>query len=182
MKEEIKNIKVIFIPGNGGDGNTFYGWFPYIKKELEKLKIEVISQTFPDGNFARAKHWLPFIKELGADENTILIGHSSGAIAAMKFAEDNKIFGSVLVSAYYTDLGLESERVSNYFHKLFDWQKIKNNQKFIIQFNSTNDHLIPISEARFVHGKLDTDYHELAEGHFQQTNFHQLITAIKKYL
>lgn len=176
-----KNIKVIFVPGNGGDGNTSYGWFPYVKNELEKQGIQVVSPVFPDGRLARAEYWLPFIESLRTDENTILIGHSSGAIAAMKYAEGHKILGSVLVSTYYTDLGLESERLSNYFNKPFDWQKIKENQKFIIQFNSTNDHFIPIEEAHFVHDKLGTDYYELTEGHFQQTNFSQLIQVLKKY-
>jgi hypothetical protein len=30
----MKKIKVIFLPGNGGDGNTSYGWFPFVKEEL----------------------------------------------------------------------------------------------------------------------------------------------------
>jgi uncharacterized protein len=177
-----KNIKTIFIPGNGGDGNTSYSWFPYVKGELERLKIQVISPIFPDGILARAEYWLPFIESLNADENTILIGHSSGSIAAMKYAENHEILGSILVSAYYTDLGLESERVSNYFNETFNWEKIRNNQKFIIQFNSTNDQFIPIAEARFVHKKLGTNYYELSEGHFQQPVFSKLIEAIKKYL
>ena len=41
---------------------------------------------------ARAKYWLPFLKKLGEDEETILIGHSSGAVSAMSYAENNKIY------------------------------------------------------------------------------------------
>jgi len=37
-------------------------------------------------------YWLPFLKdELKADEYSILIGHSSGSIAALRFAEENNI-------------------------------------------------------------------------------------------
>lgn len=181
-KEAKQKIKVIFIPGNGGDGSTSYGWFPYIKDELEKFGFEVISPVFPDGVLARARFWLPFIGSLGADENAILIGHSSGAIATMKYVEDHKIFGSVLVSVYHTDLNLESERLSNYFDLPFDWQKIRDNQKFIIQFNSANDPYISVDEARFVHDKLRTDYYELSEGHFQQEKFPELIEVLKKFI
>ena len=36
--------------------------------------------------------WLPFMKdELGVDESTIVIGHSSGACAAVRFAETHKV-------------------------------------------------------------------------------------------
>lgn len=175
--------KIIFIPGNGGTGNTDYGWFPYVKKELEDLGCEVLSPNFPDGILARSKYWLPFIESLGTNENTILIGHSSGAIAAMRYAEDHKILGSVLVAGYHTTLGIPQEKLSGYFNKAWDWDSIKSNQKFIIQFNSTNDPHIPIEEAQYVHVKLKSDYHELSQGHFYpQETFPELVEAIKKHI
>ncbi len=162
----MKQIKAIFIHGNGG-GTAKDNWFPYVKERLEKLGVQVIARAFPDPVLARAKYWLPFIKKLGADENTIIIGHSSGAIAALRFAENNMILGSVLVGGYYTDLGLDDEKQSGYFDAPWDWEKIKNNQKWIIQFNSKDDPWIPIEEARFIHQKLDTEYYEYEhEGHF----------------
>ena len=126
---------------------------------------------------------MPFIKELGADENTILVGHSSGAVAAMRYAEKNKILGSILVGVCYTDLGEESERVSGYFDHPWDWGSIKNNQKWIVQFASTDDPYIPIEEARYVHEHLQTDYREHTDrGHFMDLEFPELITAIKEKL
>ena len=45
--------------------------------------------------------WLPFMKEnLLVDEETIIIGHSSGACAAVRYAEVNKVAGIILVGAY----------------------------------------------------------------------------------
>ena len=39
----------------------------------------------PDPNVARESIWLPFIRDvLKADERTIVVGHSSGAEAAMR--------------------------------------------------------------------------------------------------
>lgn len=182
----MKNAKVILIHGNGG-GTGEDNWFPYVKKELEKAGIEVLNPTFPDNKLARAEYWLPFIKELGADENTILIGHSSGAIAAMRFAEKNQILGSVLVGGYYTNLGDEGEEQSGYFDSEWNWKKIKNNQKFIIQFNSKDDPWIPISEARCIHEKLNTEYYETeTDGHFggdkEYLEFPKLIEVLKTKL
>lgn len=42
--------KVIFIPGNGG-GTPKDNWFPYLKKELSKLEVEIIDQDFPVCSF-----------------------------------------------------------------------------------------------------------------------------------
>lgn len=74
------NKKVIFIPGNGG-GSPNDNWFPSVKGELEAAGLTVIAEEFPDNDLARASFWIPFlINELNADENTILIGHSTGAM------------------------------------------------------------------------------------------------------
>lgn len=178
--------KAIFLPGNDG-GSPKDGWFPYLKTALNKLGVEVIDKEFPDNDIARSKYWLPFIKELGADENTILIGHSTGAIASMRYAEENKILGSALVAGYHTDLDDEREKESGYFDKPWNWEAIKNNQKWILQFNSTDDPWIPINEAHFVHNKLNTDYHEFTDqGHFggdrEKDTFPELLEALKKKL
>lgn len=182
----MNSIKVIFIHGNGGS-TTDDNWFPSVRKELEALGLEVIAQNFPDPIEAKSSVWLPYISSLGADESTILIGHSSGAVAAMRFAEKNKILGSILVSASCTDLGEENEKMSGYFNDPWDWGKIKNHQKWIIQFASTDDPYIPIAEARYIHEKLQTDYHEYNnQGHFGwdkgKKEFPELVKAIKDHL
>lgn len=184
--EEKKQIKAIFIHGNGGS-SAMGNWFPYVKTELEKLGVQVIARDFPDAELARIEYWLPFIEELGADENTILIGHSSGAEAAMRFAETNPLLGSVLVSACHTDLGIDTEKQSGYYDHPWDWEAIKNHQKWIIQFASSDDPFIPISEAQFVRDQLKTDYHEFKDKqHFGYPNempeFPELVAAIKKHI
>ena len=55
----------------------------------------------PDPITARRSIWLPFMKEeLAVDHQTIIIGHSSGACAAVRFAELHKVAGIILVGAY----------------------------------------------------------------------------------
>ncbi len=175
--------KVIFVPGNGG-GRTDDNFFPYLKKGLEQLGCQVVVSEFPDPKLARRSYWISFLKSLGANENTILIGHSSGALAAMRYAEDHQILGSVLVGPCMTDLGVESEKVSGYYDDPWQWEKIKKNQKFIIQFSSPSDPYIPIAESREVAKNLAADYHELPDrGHFYPTEeFPEVIEALKKYL
>lgn len=112
--------RVVLIHGNGGGKGTD-NWLPYVKSELEKLGISCEAPDMPDPELARAEYWLPFLQNtLKVDESTILVGHSSGAVAALRYAEENQICGSVLVGAYYTDLGCESEKQSDY---LFDNQR-----------------------------------------------------------
>lgn len=159
--------RVILLHGNGG-GTGNDNWFPYIKRELKKLGVVCEAPDLPDSVAAHANIWLPYIKNvLKADENTILVGHSSGAIAAMKYAEDNKLAGSVLVGTYYTDLGYEDEKESGYFDTPWQWENIKQNQDWVAIFASEDDPYIDIVEPEFIRDKLGAEYFELEnEGHF----------------
>lgn len=179
------DIKIIFIHGNGGATASDH-WFPWLKTQLLKFGVKVLAKTFPDNQLARQKIWLPFIEKLGTDENTILIGHSSGGVAAMRYEQSHKIMGSALVSVNYTDLGDEGERASGYYNKPWLWDKIRKNQKWIIQFASKDDPYIPISQARHIHKKLKTEYYEFEDrGHFgdpshETLEFKELLKAIKR--
>ena len=146
----------------------------------------MIAETFPDSILAREKYWIPFLKEkLKTDENTILIGHSSGAVCAMRFAENNKLLGSILVSPSYTDLGVEIEKQSGYYDRPWLWSKIKENQKWLVQFGSKNDPFIPLEEFRHIHKMLSTEYYEFEDkGHFfeKQETFPEVVKVIKEKL
>ncbi len=180
------NLKVILIHGNGG-GSSKSHWFPYMENELKKLGLIVVVRDFPDPIFAREKYWIPFLEKLKTNENSILIGHSSGAVAAMRFAETHTILGSILVGACYTDLNDEEERKSGYYNRPWKWQNIKKNQEWIVQFASSDDPYIPIQEARYIHEKLNTEYYEYNnQGHFTtdsgRDKFPEIIKVIKAKL
>jgi len=151
---------------------------------LKKFGINVVAKNFPDPILTREKYWLSFIKELGANKNTMLIGHPSETVVAMCYAENNKILGSVLIGVCHIDLGIKDEKTSKYYNRPWNFTAIKNNQKFIVQFASTDDPFIPIEEARYVNKNLQTEYYEYTnEGHFgadkAKRTFPKLIEIIK---
>lgn len=162
-------MKAILIHGNGGCTAADI-WLPWLERELIALGIDVINHTFPDNVKARASVWLPYLESLDADENTILVGHSSGAVAAMRYAETHKLLGSVLVSVCHTDLGDAFEAASGYYRDPWQWQRIRDNQQWVAIYHSTDDPLIPVSEARFVAKQLKCSYFEFADrGHFNNS-------------
>ena len=159
--------KVILIPGNGG-GKADDNWFPDVKEQMESIGMTVIARDFPDSFLARSSYWIPFLRdELKADAQTVIVGHSSGAVCAMRYAEKYPLLGSVLVGACYTDLGIETERLSGYYDTPWDWNSIRKNQQWIVEFASEDDPWIPIEEARHIHEMLKTEYYEYRDrGHF----------------
>lgn len=175
----------MIIPGNQ-NASLSQEWYPWVKTELEKLGIKTIAKNMPNADLARRQFWIPFIEQqLEGNEKSIVIGHSSGAVAALRYLEDHKLEGVVLIGACYTDLGDEHEKKSGYYDDEWQWDKIKQNAKWIVQFASQDDPYIPISEARFVHEKTDAEYHEYNDrGHFWGgvREFPEIIEAIKRKL
>ena len=70
---------------------------------------------------AREKIWVPYLQgQCACDADTIVIGHSSGAVACMRLLESTQLRGAVLVSACHTDLGDAGERAAGYYSR--PWQ------------------------------------------------------------
>lgn len=139
-------------------------------------------ENFPDPYEAKEVVWIPFVREELAkeSENVILIGHSSGAEAAMRYLEKYKAVGVILVSACWTDLGEPSETISGYYSRPWLWEDIRSNAQWIMQFGSTDDPFIPIEEARIVAKELQTQYLEFTQhGHFMTSAFPELIKEFK---
>jgi len=147
-------------------------------------EIKVILENMPDPFVARKNIWLDHMKNgFECDESTLIVGHSSGAEAAMRYAELNKVFGIVLVSACHTDLGDSNEKKSGYYEDPWDWEAIRKNTRCIIQFGSSDDPFIPIDEMRFVSENLGSDYMEYEDkGHFQKGTFKELKEKLYKVL
>jgi len=53
-----------------------------------------------------------------------------------RLLETKKVKGAVLVSACHTDLGIKNERKSGYYKDPWQWEDIKRNADWIVQFGS----------------------------------------------
>src|SRR5688500_9380638 len=147
--------RFIYIHGNDTTHWSF-SWASWLKAELEKLGFETFFETMPDSIIARAEYWLPFLKDhIKAGENDVLVGWSSGAVAAMRYAEKNKIKGSILVSPSYTDLGDDLEKQSGYFDKPWNWSGIRSNQEHIALIYGDDDPYIPQIEFEHIGKQID---------------------------
>lgn len=181
-EQEIMKLRIIFIHGNQCTHWSF-AWAPWLKRELEKKGLETFFETFPDSIIARADYWLPFLKEhVKAAENDVIVGWSSGAVAALRYVEENKVRGSVLVAPSYTDLGDELEKQSGYFSKPWNWESIKINQKNIALVHSDNDPLISQDQFAFITDKLKPDIIKISGAkHFiEQDTFPEILEYLLK--
>jgi len=175
--------KAILIHGNGGSTAGDH-WLPWLERELSALGLDVINRTFPDNVKARARFWLPFLDELGADENTVLVGHSSGGVAALRYAETHRLLGSILVGVCHTDLGDADEAASGYYDEPWRWDLIRAHQQWIAIYHSTDDPHIPAAEPRHIAAQLRCSYFEFEDrGHFVDSReFPEALAFLKRKL
>ncbi|TFJ82092.1 hypothetical protein NSK_006757 [Nannochloropsis salina CCMP1776] len=178
--------RLVIVPGNGGGEVTRANWYGWAQRALADLPgIEKVQlENMPDPYTARESVWLPFMKDrLKCDASTVVIGHSSGAEAVMRFAESHRVAGLVLVSACVTDLGDANERASGYYNRPWRWTEIKANAGFVLQFGSADDPFIPWEEQQAVHeGVGSTLFAYESEGHFMTPTFPRLREALRAQL
>ena len=103
--------KKIFIV-HGWSGYPEEGWFPWLKKELERKKFKVEVPLMPDTDKPEIKSWISHLtKVLGnLNENTYLVGHSIGCQAILRYLEtlENKIKINLVLVAPWMHLDEET--------------------------------------------------------------------------
>jgi pimeloyl-ACP methyl ester carboxylesterase len=195
---------VIICPGNGCNNIRQSNWYGQLYDQLTQRDIPCVCDNFPDPLRARRDRWIPFIRSLAekqqpqqlqstpasrGDEhdnsNIILVGHSSGSQAALRYAELYKVRACILVSATYSDLGDATERASGYYPQPtsssssggeesnpYQFDVMKANCPIWHQFHSDDDPFIPLREAERIRNGLgisskDSTYHMLpGRSHF----------------
>lgn len=164
-----RKMKVILIPGMGCTPIAKSNWYSWFTEQVNKREnLTCTLDKFPDPYKCRESIWMPHVRDKlmqGEEpENTIIVGHSSGAACAMRLLESmdaaKPLAGCILVAAAYTDLGDEDERLSGYFNRPWDFHRMANGaSRKIVLFHGTDDHLIPVKEARYIAEKLSFAKH-----------------------
>jgi predicted alpha/beta hydrolase family esterase len=124
---------------HGTGGNPGVYWIPWLKAELEKQGYKVTVPALPDPDNPDIKVHLPFVlNNVHFDEDTVLIGHSSGAPLILSVLEniEPKIKKAILVAGFYKPL--PSGR-NNELQDSYDWGRIKTHAESFTFINSDND-------------------------------------------
>jgi leucyl-tRNA synthetase/predicted alpha/beta hydrolase family esterase len=193
------NLLVVHGTWGSGEGN----WFPWLKQILKNDFIDVLNPTLPDAKVPVYEERMEFLeKEYGdkLNQNSIIVGHSSGTITAIHLAEKYKIKKLILVSPmFYVDEDYKkklsegfnketAEALSCLINREVDWDRVlKNVDDFKIIFGE-NDPYIPVSEFRkyaedkFGMGNVITikGYGHFSEATNDPKSFNELIPIIKK--
>lgn len=153
---------------HGWDGHPKEGWFPWLKKELEKKGFAVSVPQMPDAGSPRISNWVPKVKEIVGtpDKDTYLVGHSMGCQTIARYLESlpesKKIGGAVFVAGFFkrlTNIGAdpeEQEIVKHWLQTPLNLEKVKDRVNKSIAIFSNDDPFVPLDNQNDFRDKLGT--------------------------
>ena len=164
--------RVIII--HGFQSEPMHGFRPWLKKELEARGFEVSIPAMPHPNEPRVEEWVAAIgREVGQGGDCVLLGHSLGCIAIIRYLEraDVNVKGVVLVAGFVGSLGGEFSILDEFFRAPIDEKRVKKACKKFIAIFSDNDPYVPLEQARLIEKKLGAKTVVLhARGHFSSSD------------
>lgn len=180
--------RVYIVHGWGADSNS--DWIPWLKKELQNTSFEVLAPDMPDSENPKIKSWVKKLQDVlsNIDENDILIGHSIGCQAIMRFLEQagKKVSTIIFISPWLTLQNLEDEEwpIANPWIEMpINFEKVKNSGAKIIAIFSDNDPVVPVENEKMFKDNLNAQtrvYHN--KGHFNADGGITEIPEILEYI
>lgn len=155
---------------HGTDGCSEDNWFQWLEAELKKKDFKVWVPDLPRADEPNIPRYNEFIfKSWEFDQDSILIGHSSGAVAILgllqELPENIVVEKAILVAGFKDDL--DYPPVKEMFKYQFNWDKIKKNAKKFILIHSDNDPYISLEHGEFLREKLGGELVIMKDqGHF----------------
>lgn len=164
---------------HGWEGHPEEGWFPWLKKELEKKGFSVDVPAMPTPNFPRIETWVPYLAKVvgNPDEEMWLIGHSVGCQTILRYLEsiNTKVGGVVLVGCWlrlsyppnYEVTEKDREIDLPWQETPLDFSKIRKNANKFVGIFSDNDSWVPLKNADVLKERLGAEIIiEHNKGHF----------------
>ena len=157
---------------HGSFSSPFSNWIPWLRKELEKEKLEVYTPDFPTGvGFQNYNNWSKLLKvyvEAGIiNENTVIYAHSIAPIFICKFLVENqiKVKRLVFVCGFNNYLGIDKDydsvNESMYFDNLEDVKKYCDE---IICYYSDNDPYVKYDVEKEFADAISTEQYCIPNG------------------
>ncbi len=161
--------KAIILHGTLGSPNG--NWFTWLKSDLEAKGLTVWLPQLPNAEQPSLREWADFVYEncpFSIDEETLIIGHSSGGILALILAQETDVaIGAVVAVSVFYDNSLNWEPNNRLFDVSFDWQRICDRTHKLLFVHSDDDPYVPLEQAKYIAEQCDSEIIVIPQqGHF----------------
>lgn len=157
---------------HGTDASPEANWFRWVQEFMQKRGYGVWLPQLPNSATPNVDTYNSFLfhePSFKFGEDTVLIGHSSGAVEILSILQnlpENVVVGDVyLVSAFKDNLNWDA--LDGLFIEPYDFDFIKTKARNVTLIHSDTDPYVPSEHAHFLAEKLDARLLMVAgQGHF----------------
>lgn len=174
----------------GKDKTPKDAWYPWFGKEVGKKGLKFVAPELPNIHDPILNEWLNELEKTNPDENTILIGHSRGGVAIMRWLEqlheDRKIKKVILIAANNPGISEKNQNKNTHgFYELGDYnfKKIKSHCDNFVVFHSKEDQWVPFESGAQNAKELNAKFRVFEDKmHFRKNlkDFPELIEEISE--
>ncbi|HJM04709.1 MAG TPA: alpha/beta hydrolase [Candidatus Saccharimonadaceae bacterium] len=157
---------------HGTEASPDANWFRSLERVLSDNDFTVWLPQLPDSATPNTKTYNSFLlnnTDFTFNDETILVGHSSGAVEILSLLQnlpDGVKVGDVyLVSAFMDTLGWDA--LDGLFAEPYNYELITEKARSITLIHSDNDPYVPLGQAQFLKEKLNARLVVIGgQGHF----------------
>lgn len=140
----VKNILIL----HGWESNPREHWYQKAKEKFENDGYKVFTPEMPGAYFPKKEEWLKIIESYHPDKEWVLIGHSLGGVAILKYLENANTQVSKTILIATPNDAMHFGALEHFFGDGFDFRKIKKNcPKFDLIYED-NDPAVPLEHGK----------------------------------
>ena len=138
---------------HGTDHSPESNWLPWLDVQLTANGYEVERPQLPSANAPDMDRYWDALRDYPFDGGTVIIGHSSGAVAALRLLEriEPVVRGVISVAGFYRDDGFGCKAM---FKTEPDWERIRSHAGEIQLWWAPDDKYIEKEQTDFLSKKL----------------------------
>lgn len=138
-------MKVIVI--HGKDKTPQDVWYPWIAAELTRRKIGSFVPDLPKSNPPKIDEWLAAIDLLKPDEQTILVGHSRGGMAILRWLERRRTHVAKVILVATNSATIADTTKGDFYSGAYDFKAIREHCPAFVVMHSKDDTWVPYEAA-----------------------------------
>ncbi len=159
---------------HGKDADPSHKWYPWFATEMQTRNIAFEAPTLPETNNPDCDAWVEALDAMQPDDNTILVGHSRGGVAILRWLEtlptSRRVRKVILVATNSGKLAMNSQTTSNrnfFTEKGYDFAAIREHCNDFIVLHSQDDQTVSFDAGKENAQGLDARFHAFDDrGHF----------------
>ncbi len=140
---------------HGKDTDPSQKWYPWLAEELGRNRIKCLMPTLPAAKDPKLDEWVNVLEKTEPDNETILVGHSRGGVAILRYLENaperlsvNKVI-LVAVNSGREEVSNKAENNNGFFTEAgYDFAKIRSHCDDFVVLHSEDDEWVPFAAGK----------------------------------